>query len=77
MSKESTDYLKVLFAANIVCIASLILTGWFAYIDNGYWGWPFALAVISACGPKSKKDRVEEDIEIEEMKRKKYNVNQN
>lgn len=65
MSKETSawEYLIILLAANIACIGFLLLAGWFAYIENGYWGWPFAMACFSAAGFKSWKDKKEEERE--------------
>lgn len=72
MSKESTGkyYLMLLLAANIPCIALLMLSGWFAYLDNGYWGWPFVLAIMSASGFKSTKEKFDEEREIRIQKKK-------
>lgn len=65
MSKETSplDYLIILLAASVPCIGFLVLSGWFAYLQNGYWGWPFAVACLSASGIKSWKDRKEEERE--------------
>lgn len=56
-------YMKFLFAANIPCICFGLLTGWFAYLDNGYWGWPFALMIGTAVGVKSSEDKRKEERE--------------
>lgn len=67
-----------MLAANVACIGFLLLTAWFAYLENGYWGWPFVLAILCASGIKSTKERMEEERE-EKIKRaqaaKKYGVN--
>lgn len=65
MSKDNTawDYLLILLAANVSCICFCLLTAWFAYLDNGYWGWPFVMALFSASGFKSAKDKREEERE--------------
>ena len=55
------DLAKLLIAANLMCLGLLVLTGWFAYLQNGYWGWPFAAALISATGIKSAGDRLEDE----------------
>lgn len=65
---KALDYLIILISANIACIGFLLLTGWFAYLENGYWGWPFAMACCSASGIKSAKERMEEERE-EKIKR--------
>lgn len=53
--------IQTLFAANIPCLGFLILAGWFAYLQNGYWGWPFAMACLSAKSLMSYKDKIEEE----------------
>jgi len=35
---KAKDLFITLIAANIACIGFLLLTAWFAYIENGYWG---------------------------------------
>ena len=50
---------------NLPAIALIALSGWFAYLDNGYWGWPFVIALLSLHSVKSQKDRYEEEKEIE------------
>lgn len=58
------DILIVLFAANIPTLGLLLLSGYFAYLDNGYWGWPFAISLFVMSGIKSPKERFEEDRDI-------------
>ena len=71
---KSKDILIVLFATNLPTLGLLFLTGWFAYLDNGYWGWPFAFALMSMSVLKSSQDKFEEQkkeaIEREELRRK-------
>jgi hypothetical protein len=71
---KTLDYLIVILAGNVACIGFLILTGWFAYLDNGYWGWPFVAALCTAVGLKSssekKKEEREEAIERAKLSKK-------
>ena len=72
---SAKDHLLIMLAANIAFFGFLILAGWFAYIENGYWGWPFAMACLSASGFKSWKAKKQEEREeaIERQKTvKKY-----
>jgi hypothetical protein len=56
-------YIKLMIAANIACICFSLLTAWFAYLDNGYWGWPFAFAIMTSVGFKSSEDKRKEERE--------------
>lgn len=44
--KEAKAVFLVQLSANIPTLGLLALSGWFAYLDNGYWGWPFAFALL-------------------------------
>lgn len=66
MSKEKENVWHVfivVLAGNIACIGFLALTAWFAYLHNGYWGWPFVAAICTAVGLKNSKDRAKEERE--------------
>lgn len=78
MSKEVKDFVLVLLVANIPTIGLLVLSGWFAYLENGYWGWPFVASLFTAYGIKTSKDKFEEEKERDEAKAealKKYGYN--
>jgi hypothetical protein len=64
------DTAKILLLVNLPAIALMALSGWFAYLDNGYWGWPFVMAILMLHGFKSAKDRYEEEKEIEIQRQK-------
>lgn len=75
-------HIKLMIAANIACICFSLLTAWFAYLDNGYWGWPFAFAICTASGFKSSKDKREEEKQAaiekaEAVKKYGYNIYNN
>lgn len=67
---NAKEYLIVIFAANIPALGLMLLSGYFAYLENGYWGWPFAFAIGTICGIKSSKEKFEEDREIRVQKAK-------
>lgn len=72
---NAKEVFLTLVAANIPCLGLLALSGWFAYLDNGYWGWPFAIALLTMHSLKTAKDRFNEEKEqaIERQKlMKKY-----
>jgi hypothetical protein len=78
MAKEENS-LWIMFSANIPTLGFLVLTGWFAYLDNGYWGWPFVIAILCARVMKTSDDKFEEErkkaeAKAEAMKKYGYNI---
>lgn len=72
-------YLPILFAANIPTFGFLFLTGWFAYLGNGYWGWPFVAALFCVRVAKTSEDAFEEkrkqaEAKAEALKKYGYNI---
>jgi hypothetical protein len=60
------DIVKLILAANIPCLGFLLLTGWFAYLENGYWGWPFAFAIMTASGAAKANKIIGESLKSNE-----------
>lgn len=85
MSKEpesGKDLILKMIAANIATIGFIALTGWFAYLDNGYWGWPFVAALLTGRTLRTGSDQWEEEkekakLKAESIKKYGYNIYQN
>lgn len=78
MKDKPKDILIAMIAANVLSIACLILAGWFAYLDNGNWGWPFIGALLAGRVAKTSEDKFKEERERAEAKAesiKKYGYN--